>query len=143
MEVREGGLVLSRNVGETIEIGPIQITIHKVTGKLAFIRVNAPKEMKIDRSEGQACHEAIMAQIQDDLAGRHVPSTAAAQRRGFPESPMIPEHVGRWTGYPIRQIPTYFLYYYIEHMNPAEETAQAIACELKHRQGEDGNGNKE
>ncbi len=53
-------LILSREVGETINIGhEISVTIHKVEGNQVRISVKAPKETPVHRKE-------IYKRIQDE-----------------------------------------------------------------------------
>jgi len=60
-------LVLSRRVGERIQIGPdIVVTVARLTGNSVRIAVEAPKSVKIVRSElaaGDAAHAAKFAPV--------------------------------------------------------------------------------
>lgn len=48
------GLILSRRVGETIIIGgTIRVTVHKIDGNQAKIRIEAPPDVSIHREEIQ------------------------------------------------------------------------------------------
>lgn len=144
---RPRGLVLTRDIGETIILNDlIQITITDVIkSNTVRISIDAPKEIKIDRSELYKDH-VEMKKIEKDLSKRshHEPCRHRSNkiRSGF----------GKYSFYRITAVPTYFLRYalaqeYLRRSDMDQEFIANIKDEINNRKNpseglKNGKGNR-
>lgn len=82
-------LVLSRKVGERIQIGDnITIVVNRIAGNRVTIGVEAPAEMRIVRSELEAALNAESADEASDKVMVPAASTSRISERDFLPTPL-------------------------------------------------------